>query len=157
MSSLPNGVFVVLFKKENKNPLLSKIYIVKHNYGEKKFSLPGGALQTGENPESAALREVQEETNLRLKNVCLLGTFLSRKNSGTIVFLYKALAGGIEKIIDPNEIAEIQVVTVGQALTEYNLYPAQRILLAAYVVGKEQQEFIIDYLSAPENDQISYL
>ena len=157
MFEITHGAFVVVFANESENPMKSEIYIVRHNYGQKKCSLPGGAMHGGESPEVAALRETKEETNLLLKNVSLIGIFHSRKNAGKLTFLFKALGEGMTSILDAEEIAEIQAVTVEQALTELDLYPAQRVMLAAYVASSESQGFIIDYLSTPDNEQLRKL
>lgn len=42
-----------------------QILVIKRNkYGEKFFCLPGGAVEKGESPDVAAIREVMEETSI---------------------------------------------------------------------------------------------
>ena len=65
---------VVLLDDEN---LIAVIYV-----GKVKFhTLPGGGINTGETPEQAAIREVQEETGCNSEIVCTLGVI--EENSKT--------------------------------------------------------------------------
>lgn len=161
MYKITHGSFIVAIESgtETLDLLNRKVVLVRHNYGdngEKKFSLPGGRIDHGERPEQAALRELAEETGLKLTKECSsLGVFMSRKNPGTLSFLFKTIYIGIPKIIDTNEIFEVRVVTIKDAL-RLDLYPGQKILLAAYV-SLNDQGYIIDWLSNPNNPLISKL
>ena len=46
----------------------SKVLLVKHNYGSAngKYLNPGGFLKDGELPEEAAVREIFEETGVKI-------------------------------------------------------------------------------------------
>ena len=52
-----------------------KILLVKHTYGHKTWTLPGGGIQKSESPEAAARREVFEETDIRVVDLKYIGTF----------------------------------------------------------------------------------
>lgn len=41
---------------------------------EERFTLPGGGIDKGENPEQSLVREFREEAQLELKNIKLLGS-----------------------------------------------------------------------------------
>ena len=58
----------------------SKILIVKRNLnpGINKWSLPGGFVESGEAPEAACLRELEEETDLKGKIKRLLGVYFQK-------------------------------------------------------------------------------
>jgi ADP-ribose pyrophosphatase YjhB (NUDIX family) len=49
--------------------LSGDVLLLKHSYGPKVWSLPGGGLQRGEDPIEAARREVQEELGLTLTRI----------------------------------------------------------------------------------------
>lgn len=51
------------------------------------YSLPGGKIERGEDPASAAAREVREELGLRAKNAEYVGTYRSPYNEHHIVLL----------------------------------------------------------------------
>ena len=55
-------------------------------------SLPGGHVEPGESFTQAAVREMQEETGLTMKNPVLCGVkqFQTERNARSVVFLYKA-------------------------------------------------------------------
>lgn len=57
------------------NPISKKILLVKHKKN-KKWTQPGGHIEGNETPEEAALREVYEETGLRVR---LLGDRFPRE------------------------------------------------------------------------------
>lgn len=50
----------------------NKICVVR-DFGESRFSLPGGGCHLGELPEMCALREVREEAQVEVRNLRLLG------------------------------------------------------------------------------------
>lgn len=85
MKKRPNGAFVFVRNSVG-------ILLVHHNYGQKFWSLPGGAVEPGEEPKETVLREVLEETGLSIKITRHLGTFNYRqkdKKDPTKVFLSK--------------------------------------------------------------------
>jgi 8-oxo-dGTP diphosphatase len=54
-----------------------KILLIKRKFPPFKdfYALPGGAIDKGENPEEALLREVKEETNLNIEIIRKIGIF----------------------------------------------------------------------------------
>ncbi|MCK4859501.1 MAG: NUDIX hydrolase [Candidatus Omnitrophica bacterium] len=57
-----------------------KILIAKRNFapGINKWALPGGFIESGENPEIACLRELEEETGIKGKIKKLVGIYAQR-------------------------------------------------------------------------------
>ena len=77
-----------------------KILLVKRRKDPEfgKWAVPGGFVNWGETCEQAVVREVREETNLKVKPVRLLGVYSSQKRDplrGTIAvaFVCKYLSG----------------------------------------------------------------
>ena len=52
-----------------------KYLFIRHGYGSRKWSLPGGGIKRHESPNAAAHREVWEEVRLDLNVLTPLGTF----------------------------------------------------------------------------------
>jgi ADP-ribose pyrophosphatase YjhB (NUDIX family) len=67
------------------------VLLLKHSYGPDVWSLPGGGLGRGEDPEAAARREVREELGIELARIELIGT-LDEVLSGSphTVYLFAA-------------------------------------------------------------------
>lgn len=53
--------------------LSGDVLLLRHSYGPSVWSLPGGGVDPGEDPEAAIRREMQEELGLILGHVELLG------------------------------------------------------------------------------------
>jgi 8-oxo-dGTP pyrophosphatase MutT (NUDIX family) len=52
-----------------------RVLVVKENYGRYRWSLPGGAIEEGESPEEACVRETLEETGAAVRIDHLIGTY----------------------------------------------------------------------------------
>jgi ADP-ribose pyrophosphatase YjhB (NUDIX family) len=63
------------------------------------WSLPGGFVDLGETVETAAVREVDEELNLRVEISQLVGVY-SRAQDRTVVVVYAAAAQGTPSITE---------------------------------------------------------
>jgi 8-oxo-dGTP diphosphatase len=84
--------------------------LVKQNYGARRWSLPGGAIEPGEWPAEAAVREAREEAVLDLEIAALLGLYQFTYRSGRRPWLGFAFLGtmrGQPSVPDSGEIAEI--------------------------------------------------
>ena len=57
----------------------NKVLLVRIGYGHKKWALPGGKVNKGEEFREAALRELKEESGLVLDEVVCIGSFYSEK------------------------------------------------------------------------------
>jgi 8-oxo-dGTP diphosphatase len=54
---------------------VGRLLVVKENYGRFRWSLPGGAVEDGESPESACIREAFEETGAEVRIEYRVGTY----------------------------------------------------------------------------------
>lgn len=82
MDNYSLSVGVIVFREK-------EVLLVRHNYGSAngKYLNPGGYLKDGELPEDAAIREVFEETGVKIKPV---GMVAIRCQSGEWYMVLKA-------------------------------------------------------------------
>ena len=52
---------------------VGQVLLIKENYGQHRYGLPGGRVEPGERPEEAAAREALEETGLEVEIGDLVG------------------------------------------------------------------------------------
>jgi 8-oxo-dGTP diphosphatase len=83
----------------------ARVLLVKHNYGEHNWELPGGRGEPGESIEETARREAREEVGIELEIVRLTGVYREPEvPAHHFVFLARAL--GQPRAADPAEIDE---------------------------------------------------
>jgi 8-oxo-dGTP pyrophosphatase MutT (NUDIX family) len=83
-----------------------RILLVKENYGRRRYGFPGGAVEPGEPPDDAVLRELQEETTLEAAVDHLVGLY--RLENGFSVHLFRCrIIAGTAAVPDTDEIAEV--------------------------------------------------
>jgi len=88
------GVKVLIFNQDAKFLLLQRS---EKSGGGGKWSLPGGALDKGEDVFDAAKREVSEETKLTIKELVLLSSRTSENESESVVIL------GVKSLLNSGE------------------------------------------------------
>jgi 8-oxo-dGTP diphosphatase len=93
------GVFAAVFDGE------ARLLCCRQNYGPRRWSLPGGAVEPGEAPLEGLKREVREETGLEVEPVEIIGIY-SRPLSDAHVILFRAKAVGGRLIHSNDEVAE---------------------------------------------------
>ena len=66
-----------------------KVLLVSHWFAPWAWTLPGGGLDPGEDPEKAAIREVKEETGIEVKSIAgTIGTYTGMISKNEIVIVY---------------------------------------------------------------------
>ncbi|SKC48450.1 NUDIX hydrolase [Maledivibacter halophilus] len=110
-----------LVEKEGKYLFLNRID------PPKVWSPPGGWLDKGENPEDGLLREIKEETNLKVKIICPIHVFYkSKTNSLGFVYICQYISG---KVKISFEHMDFMWKTLKEMKTEkINCSPSVRIL-----------------------------
>ena len=87
-----------------------QILLVRHSYGQRRCSFPGGVVEAGEAVLDAALREVHEELGIEVQVQQLVGIYrttgLNKPDREVYVFLAN-LPQEVQLHPDPQEIAEI--------------------------------------------------
>ena len=94
------GVFAGVFDSDR------KMLCVRHAYGARDWGMPGGQLETGEDPISCLRREVLEETGCHIRVRHLVGIY-SAAYRDDLVILFAADLTGQETWLADDEIAEI--------------------------------------------------
>ncbi|HEX8856379.1 MAG TPA: NUDIX hydrolase [Thermoleophilaceae bacterium] len=85
------------------------VLLVRHTYGSREWSLPGGRMRPWEEAAQTAAREMHEELGLELDGWRELATFQSRNyGKRETVFFLGADIGGSELTIDAGEIGEVR-------------------------------------------------
>lgn len=84
-----------------------RLLLVRLGYAHKRWVLPGGGIDRGEEPEAAAKREVFEESGLRLEKL----TYIDQRHHTNqyrkvTVFYYTAAAATENLVIDGQEIVD---------------------------------------------------
>ena len=120
-----------LFINEDKK----KILMVNNKGGG--WSLPGGAMEQGENLEQAVIREVKEETSLTIEagEIIAVNEAIFKDKGHHAIFITfnaKEIEGEIS-FIDKDEISEREWVSIQRAneLMPYHLNGVDRIFKAA--------------------------
>ena len=92
------------------------------------WGFPGGAIELGETPEMAVIREVKEETGLCLTSYKMRGivTFVSNETEGEYMFLYTA--DGYEGNILECDEGELEFVPK-EELFNLDLWEGDKIFL----------------------------
>ncbi|OGN12226.1 MAG: hypothetical protein A3C71_02100 [Candidatus Yanofskybacteria bacterium RIFCSPHIGHO2_02_FULL_43_15c] len=122
------GVFAVIRPESWGNLWDNNFWLVKHNYGQKKWSLPGGGLELGEEIDRGVIRETREETGFKIEVIDQPMAILSLKKSlGALILFEGYIVGGAKK---PNrkEILNCRIFSFKDIVamnTKGEIYPAQ--------------------------------
>lgn len=86
-----------------------RVLLIRENYDRRRYGLPGGAIEPGETPVEAAVREAREETVVEVAIGSLVGLYTLRTSGHTLVgFVFRAaIARGKPAVPDTGEIAEV--------------------------------------------------
>ncbi len=66
------------------------VLLIRQNYGEELWGIPGGAVEPGESPQEAAVREAREETGLGVELEYLVGVYCLRPERLGLRFVFMA-------------------------------------------------------------------
>src|SRR5690606_12431090 len=89
--------------------------------GEISWVFPGGAIEAGESPEEAAVREVDEEAGLKVEAVKTLGDRVHPKSGVPMHYVAVRLVGGEARVADDEELDAVAWVAHGE-IDEYVPY-----------------------------------
>ena len=89
-----------------------RVLLIRQNYGQRRWGLPGGRINTGETPVHAVIREVRMETGLETEVVDMVGLYhLCGGDNGlpeqiTYAFRCKVI-GGEASVNLPSKVAQV--------------------------------------------------
>jgi 8-oxo-dGTP diphosphatase len=102
--------------------------------GDLLWALPGGAIEAGETPEEAAVRETVEETGLVVHAAKVLGERVHPKTGRAMTYVACEVLQGEAKVADADELDAVAWVTLDEIpkYVPYGLYgPVQEYFEAA--------------------------
>lgn len=92
------------------------VLVGRRHDGKPPWTFIAGEIEPGESPEDAAVREVKEETGLRVLAGNVIGRRVHPKTGRTMVYMAAAPAGRTEVFIgDEDELAEVRWVSLAEA------------------------------------------
>jgi ADP-ribose pyrophosphatase len=113
----------------------NKVIMVRQfrpSLGRKTLEIPGGKVDAGEDPEKAAIRELEEETGYRAKEIRKLATInYTRFDCSQYIYLATRLEKGKAS---PDETELLEIVEVGGDQVMKAVFSGE-IAIAASVAG----------------------
>jgi 8-oxo-dGTP pyrophosphatase MutT (NUDIX family) len=92
------------------------VLVARRNDGKPPWTFIAGEVEPGEAPADAAVREVGEETGLRIRATGVIGRRVHPHTGREIVYLAARPTHGTEAVVgDEEELAEVRWVDLAQA------------------------------------------
>ena len=92
------------------------VLVAKRNDGKPPWTFIAGEIEPGESPADAAVREVKEETGLRIRSGRVIGRRVHPQTGRTMVYMAARPTHGTDAFVgDAQELAEVRWVTLAQA------------------------------------------
>jgi 8-oxo-dGTP diphosphatase len=83
-----------------------RVLLVRTTYGDQLWDFPGGHVQRGESAQNAVVREIHEETGVKVEAPALVGVDYITKYKHDHVLLFRCRVVATETRPDSPEIAE---------------------------------------------------
>lgn len=92
------------------------VLVGKRNDGRPPWTFIAGEIEPGESPADAAVREVKEETGLRVRYSKIIGRRVHPKTGRTMIYLACSPTEGTDVFVgDPDELAEVRWISLAEA------------------------------------------
>ena len=82
--------------------------------GELSWQFPAGAIEAGESPEEAAVRETLEETGLKVEAASLIGQRVHPKTGREMSYTACSVVDGEAHVADADELDAVAWVTLAE-------------------------------------------
>ena len=90
--------------------------VARRNDGKPPWTFIAGEIEPGEDPADAAVREVKEETGLRIRTTGVIGRRVHPHTGREMVYLAASPTHGTKAFVgDEQEVAEVRWVDLAQA------------------------------------------
>jgi 8-oxo-dGTP diphosphatase len=113
------------------------VLVGRRNDGKPPWTFIAGEVEPGESPSDAAVREVKEETGLRVELAEILGERVHPKTGRTMIYIAARPTHGTEVFVgDEDELAEVRWVTLAEAdelMAAYGMFEPVHEYLAATI------------------------
>ncbi|AZU62889.1 NUDIX domain-containing protein [Neobacillus mesonae] len=112
--------------------------LVKTQWRSDTWELPGGGVDEGETLDQALIREILEETGIRVKLFGVSGVY-SNGNTVTIVFLGKAAGGELTTSVETTEVSFVKIneTNLSQYIKRGKFIPRVKDAMKGYCVPYE--------------------
>jgi 8-oxo-dGTP pyrophosphatase MutT (NUDIX family) len=92
------------------------VLVARRNDGKPPWTFIAGEIEPGEDPAGAAVREVKEETGLRIRAAGVIGRRVHPDTGREMVYLAARPTHGTKVFVgDEQDLAEVRWVDLGQA------------------------------------------
>jgi len=135
------GTVIIAAFTEDKKMILTKQY--RHPFRRIVYDVPGGAIENGETPSQAALRELEEETGFTAEKLEWIGRFTRGPRSQAVVEVFFAKVKRKNEHFDATEIAEIEMVdfdSLLQRILKGECFDAAAVISVLLVLTKKLLE-----------------
>jgi mutator protein MutT len=85
-----------------------RVLLIKESYGRERWGFPGGALEPGEAPEEAVVREAREETGVEIRVDSLVGVFAVAESRVSVHVFRSSIVSGTPAVPAGGEIADVR-------------------------------------------------
>lgn len=129
---LPNNGVNIIIQNKAENYLL-----VRHNYKDRKWSLPGGGIKRGETSKRAIIREVLEETGLIIvgRPLYFADVQLEFAWKNKVILFVATEWDGIISPRNKDEISEVRFFKPEDIKNNEEIIKAQRMLIKIFEIG----------------------
>lgn len=118
------------------------VLVARRNDGKPPWTFIAGEIEPGEDPADAAVREVKEETGLRISATDVIGRRVHPQTGREMIYLAARPTHGTDAFVgDKQELAEVRWVDLSQAdeLTGGTIFGPVRSYLAATLEARESE------------------
>jgi 8-oxo-dGTP pyrophosphatase MutT (NUDIX family) len=92
------------------------VLVARRNDGKPPWTFIAGEIEPGEDPANAAVREVREETGLRIRAIGVIGRRVHPHTEREMIYLAACPTHGTEAFVsDEQELAEVRWVDLDEA------------------------------------------